>query len=989
MAMKLHWTLASLAFLAGSQSARADYSAWLHSGTLPILTTPEGADLPISTAIEQFPLLVRLHSDYFDFSQAHPSGDDIRFSSANGEPLAYQIEEWNPARGVACIWVRIPKIQGNSRQEIKLHWGNPRAKAESNGKAVFNESNGYLSVWHMDQPVQDAVATLTSLDTGATSTAGVIGPARHFPGQKGVFGGERIPNYPSGAASHSTELWVRAEKPNTTLIGWGNEGGGRGSKVRMQLRSPPHIHIDSDFSDVDGKVAVPLREWVHIVHTYDREDGKIYINGKLDASARPLLNIKSPARLWLGGWYHNYDFVGDIDEVRISKVARSANWIRLQYQNQKPLQTLVGPLVQAGNTFAVSHTKVVLAEDKRLTLTGTAGGAQQVYWIIKRDGRESLVSSNRFSYTLDAGRVIGDQSFVLQFKAIYPNEVKTLDIPVTITEDVPEPIFTLQSPATWDGRKTIEVVPIVSNLEAMRARGVANLNYHWTVSDIAAIKEIGPDRLVLKRALNSGSLTVSVALENGGSAIVRKANIIVAEPVSDLWKPRQASAEEKPVDNQFYPRNDRNEGTLYYAGKLSQMAESVYLKLYANDELVSTLSQKLAEDRAYSLSTILKPGLIKYRTEFGMKKGEAETLLHSAKNLICGDAFIVDGQSNAEATDVGKDDPTFTSEWIRSFGSMSGDPRGARDDHWYAAVVRDRNGGKGQIGYWGMELARNLVDRHRIPVCIINGAVGGSRIDQHQRNGMNPTDVATIYGRLLWRVQAAGLTHGIRAALWHQGENDQGADGPTGGYGWETYARDFMDMAAGWKQDYPNLQRYYVFQIWPKACSMGVNGSDNRLREVQRTLPRFVAHLDVMSTLGISPPGGCHFPREGYAEFARLIGPLLERDFHRLMPRTSITAPDLKRVSFGKENEELMLEFDQPVRWNNALASQFYLDGAKGKVSSGSVSGNTLRLKLAEPSQAKTLSYLDSASWSQDRLLRGENGIAALTFCEVPVLAHR
>ena len=43
-------------------------------------------------------------------------------------------------------------------------------------------------------------------------------------------------------------------------------------------------------------------------------------------------------------------FVGDIDEVRISKVTRSADWVKLQYENQKPLQTLVGPLVQPGTT---------------------------------------------------------------------------------------------------------------------------------------------------------------------------------------------------------------------------------------------------------------------------------------------------------------------------------------------------------------------------------------------------------------------------------------------------------------------------------------------------------------------------------------------------------------------------------------------------------------------------------------------------------------
>ena len=65
-----------------------------------------------------------------------------------------------------------------------------------------------------------------------------------------------------------------------------------------------------------------------------------------------------------------------------------------------------------------------------------------------------------------------------------------------------------------------------------------------------------------------------------------------------------------------------------------------------------------------------------------------------------------------------------------------------------------------------------LIETHKVPICIINGAQGGTRIDQHQRNEADPTDVSTIYGRLLWRLQQAKLTHGVRAVLWHQGEND-------------------------------------------------------------------------------------------------------------------------------------------------------------------------------------------------------------------------
>jgi len=985
--MKTHLALAVSVVLACVGQASAD---WKYSGSIYILTTSEGADLPASASVEGFPLLVRLHKNFFDFSQAKANGEDVRFSSSKGESLPYQIDEWDPARGVASVWVRVPRIQGNSRQEIKLHWGNANAAAESNGKAVFNESNGYLSVWHMNESIKDEVGTLQRIDTGTSATAGIIGQARHFPGQKGLFCGDKIPNYPAGAGPHSSEAWFRAEKPNATILGWGNEGGGRGSKVRMQFRSPPHLHIDSDFSDVRGEARVPLGEWTHVVHTYDREDGKIYINGRLDASAKPLLNIKSPARLWIGGWYNNYDFVGDIDEVRISKVARSADWIRLQYENQKPMQTLVGSLVQSGNTFSVSEKQVVLAEGKSITLTAKAGGAQKVYWLVKRDGKETVAATDRFSFTFDAGRVVGDESLMLQFKAIYASEVKTREVPVTIKEDIPEPVFTLQAPAEWDGRKTIEIVPQVTNLNEMQAKVAGKLNYNWRVSDIAVIKETAPGKLILKRAQNSGKMTVTVAINNGGADTVHSATILVKEPARDAWVARSPVKDEKPEDGQFYARDEKNEGTLFYNGTLTRAANSVFLKLYADHQLVATTTQKPKDDKSYAFSVKLKPGLIKYKVEFGSTTGNTETLLHTVSNLVCGDAYLIDGQSNAEATDVGKEDPPYTSDWIRSHGSMAGNPDGARLNRWGNAVVRDRNGGKAQIGYWGMELAKRLVENQKMPICIINGAVGGSRIDQHQRNPADPTDVKTIYGRLLWRVQQARLTHGIRGVLWHQGENDQGADGPTGGYGWETYQRFFVDMAAAWKEDYPNIQHYYMFQIWPKACSMGINGSDNRLREVQRTLPSLFSNLSVMSTLGIKPPGGCHFPPDGYAEFARLICPLVERDQYGKMATTSITAPNLQRTYYaGDRKDEIVMEFDQPVKWDNALVSQFYLDGEKGKVVSGSVSGHTVRLKLTAASIAKQLTYLDSSSWSQDKLLHGENGIAALTFCEVPILPRK
>jgi len=980
--------------LAALTSAPAQYEGWQHAGSLWILTTPEGADLPATASEEGFPLLVRLNKATFDFSQTQPNGTDIRFS-ADGKPLAFEIEEWNAMQGTASIWVRIPTIKGNARQEIKLHWGKADAASASSGAAVFNESNGYVSVLHLSDPIKDEVGTLTPTNVSTTACAGMIGQGRHFDVGQGIKGGEGITNYPTGSSPHSTELWFKAEKPNATPLAWGNEQ--RQGKVLMDFESPPHIKMGCYFSgaDVASRTKLPLAQWIHVMHTFKNGDSRIYVNGVLDGvstSAAAPLAIQSPARMYVGGWYNNYRFVGDMDEVRISKVTRSADWAKLQYENQKPMQTLVGTLAQPGHEFSVAPAEIKLDEGASVTVTAQAGGAQKVYWIIKRGNTDSIAAVDQYAYTFDAGRVESETAFVLQFKALYANEVKTRNIHVEIREAIPEPVFTLRAPAQWNGRERIEVVPLISNLAAMQAKGAGELHYRWSVSGGAVLKEVVPGKLILTRSQYTGPLTVKLTLNNGGADYAATTAIQVTEPKSDPWVQRTPDKDEQPVDNQFYARDDQNGGTLFYNGTLEQPAEAVFLKVYADDKLVKTESQQPAADKTYAFTVKLKPGLIKYKMEFGTRTGGADTVLRSVTNLVCGDAFLIDGQSNALATDTREEAPPYTSDWIRSYGrppAKSKDSPGGRTENLWCNAVWKGRGDKAVLGYWGMELAKRLVDSQKIPIFIVNGAVGGTRIDMHQRNPDDPEDLTTIYGRMLWRVRQAKLTHGIRGVLWHQGENDQGSAGPTGGYGWESYQQYFMDMSAAWKQDYPNLQHYYVFQIWPNSCSMGGReGSGDRLREVQRTLPRLYSNMDVMSTLGIKPPGGCHYPLTGWAEFARLMQPLIERDIYGKTPTTSLTPPNLKRAYYvNNAKDALALEFDQPVVWMDALANQFYLDGEKDQVISGAVAGNVLTLKLNAASAARKITYLKEIAWSQDNLLYGVNGIAALTFCDVGIAA--
>jgi hypothetical protein len=299
-----------------------------------------------------------------------------------------------------------------------------------------------------------------------------------------------------------------------------------------------------------------------------------------------------------------------------------------------------------------------------------------------------------------------------------------------------------------------------------------------------------------------------------------------------------------------------------------------------------------------------------------------------------------------------------------------------------------------------MVLANGLVEKYRIPICIINSAYGGTPIHLHQRNPENHFDTSgefykspyKIYGGLLNRVTAARLTHGIRGILWHQGENDQGSGAPTGDHNWKSYQDYFVTMAAAWKEDFPNVRNYYIYQIWPSGCSMGGTPAGDMLLDVQRTLPNLFSNMRIMSTLGIvsgsSGRGLCHFDAEGYAQIAKLMSPVIEQDHYGLERKQKMTAPNLKRASFTTPaKDEISLEFDQPMIWQDECKAWIELDRTPAAIVGGKVSGNTITLKLQAPSQAKSVGYINGGKWDgkPDKLLYGTNGIAALAFSAVAV----
>src|SRR5262249_19246345 len=120
--------------------------------------------------------------------------------------------------------------------------------------------------------------------------------------------------------------------------------------------------------------SVAANGWTHVTGVIDTQNNfrGIYLNGVLDTSstvAAEVMTVSSDP-FWIGK-RADAGLNGDLDEVRISKSARSADWIKTEYTNETS-STFFTLGTASSNTFSYVTAKTFYTWDynNRLTRTG-------------------------------------------------------------------------------------------------------------------------------------------------------------------------------------------------------------------------------------------------------------------------------------------------------------------------------------------------------------------------------------------------------------------------------------------------------------------------------------------------------------------------------------------------------------------------------------------------------------------------------------------
>jgi hypothetical protein len=323
-----------------------------------------------TTDVHNFPLLVRLNSTVMsDIGATSEGGTDIYFTKPDGAPLVHGIERWVDDPGgmdKGEIWVKVDVIAaGNATQRILMHYGDVEAQhVAPSSEAVFDTADGYIFMAHLSDSLTNESDSVTehtyyqanghisrdSAGDSLYSAEALIGRGLKSFGNARV----RFPNTKGNQPQYTFACWFRPRTLSSfmaTLIRTGD------TMVRLSygkfLDAKVKVHVFHNIEEpwfyTMFSQDVRVNRWHHTVLVNDTVNQKLtlYVDGdtaqiKDYSHALPGKRISTTTTSGYqlaGGW--SSDLNAFLDQATVVNVARSWDWVKLEYGSQSASAPLV------------------------------------------------------------------------------------------------------------------------------------------------------------------------------------------------------------------------------------------------------------------------------------------------------------------------------------------------------------------------------------------------------------------------------------------------------------------------------------------------------------------------------------------------------------------------------------------------------------------------------------------------------------------------
>ncbi|MDD4737300.1 MAG: DUF2341 domain-containing protein, partial [Kiritimatiellae bacterium] len=310
-------------------------SPWLYRRKLSVSNTLITADLT------NFPVLVKLTNTTFTFTNALATGYDIRFAAADGQTLLSFERERHTAAG-AEYWVRLPLVAASTNTTFYLYYGNTNAANAAAASNVWDSQ--FAMVHHLAQsssPVYDSTSNANHGVSNRTALGqtGLIGNGIYL-AATGAYIECGTTAMPDTDAAQTLEAWAyyssAPTSPNNqnlllsadTTSESGIQLGFRGGKTTAWLWGAVLAATSA---------APSSSQWHQYVFATEgnADSHALYIDGVRQTALTKELQAGTPNQVRISTSSWGEYFLGRIDEVRLSRGARSTAWITANYQSTR------------------------------------------------------------------------------------------------------------------------------------------------------------------------------------------------------------------------------------------------------------------------------------------------------------------------------------------------------------------------------------------------------------------------------------------------------------------------------------------------------------------------------------------------------------------------------------------------------------------------------------------------------------------------------
>ncbi|WP_459454974.1 sialate O-acetylesterase [Aquirufa sp. Wall-65K1] len=422
-----------------------------------------------------------------------------------------------------------------------------------------------------------------------------------------------------------------------------------------------------------------------------------------------------------------------------------------------------------------------------------------------------------------------------------------------------------------------------------------------------------------------------------------------------------------PQNYQLYPRNPQtNLGEIVISGdEKSENYKQISAILTANNVIKKYIKSTLQYENKkaeWLFKLPIKAERINYSVDIYLITSSEDSIkILSRDHLVAGDIFLMNGGINASAA-LNESDKD---EFARTFGGNTlnnniGDYSNS-DTLW---SVSNSLGYKNNVGTFAFSFQKTITESLQIPIALLNLSDHHSTTEGLLKSAMDPSSLRTNYGKMLYRIEKAGLKNQVKAYIFRHGEIDSDKIA-------QSTITSVNQLIQDLKDDFPGLEKIVLCQN-----DIGDHPSENGaiLREFQRTITRKFPMVIPFSTLGTKGFTGSIYSKEGYQSNGREIAQLLLLQVYQLgNSDVENGAPNLKKVYQSRANpEKLTLEFEKgqniqfPGTFTHPSGKKLEInefinvDNFAFQIKKATVNGHKIELDLVSNTPKNTISYLPS-----------------------------